>query len=82
MCDVLCWRMVLVYVLLVFSLVGVVVFLLLFILVVVWLSLYWWDLLGLLCYVGLINWWLVLIDFGFVDLLVVIVVFVVIVVLV
>ena len=47
------------------SLFGVVAFLLLPILVVVWLSLYRWDLLGPLRYVGLANWRSVLADSGF-----------------
>ncbi len=53
------------YALLAPSLFGVVAFLLLPILVVVWLSLYRWDLLGPLHYVGLANWRSVLTDAGF-----------------
>ncbi|OBG22742.1 carbohydrate ABC transporter permease [Mycobacterium sp. 852002-51057_SCH5723018] len=53
------------YALLAPSLFGVVAFLLLPILVVVWLSLYRWDLLGPLRYVGLANWRSVLTDRGF-----------------
>lgn len=53
------------YALLAPSLFGVVAFLLLPILVVIWLSLYRWDLLGSLRYVGLANWRSVLADPGF-----------------
>ena len=53
------------YALLAPSLFGVLAFLLLPILVVVWLSLYRWDLLGPLRYVGLANWRSVLADSGF-----------------
>lgn len=56
---------VLAYGLLAPSLFGVVTFLLLPILVVIWLSLYRWDLLGPLRYVGLANWRSVLTDTGF-----------------
>ena len=58
------------------SLFGVVAFLLLPILVVVWLSLYRWDLLGPLRYVGLANWRAVLADAGFGNSLIVTAVFV------
>jgi multiple sugar transport system permease protein len=58
------------------SLFGVVAFLLLPILVVVWLSLYRWDLLGPLRYVGLANWRAVLADSGFGNSLIVTAVFV------
>jgi multiple sugar transport system permease protein len=58
------------------SLFGVVAFLLLPILVVVWLSLYRWDLLGPLRYVGLANWRSVLADSGFGNSLIVTAVFV------
>jgi multiple sugar transport system permease protein len=68
------------YVLLAPSLFGVVAFLLLPILVVVWLSLYRWDLLGPLRYVGLANWRSVLADSGFGNSLVVTAAFVAIVV--
>jgi multiple sugar transport system permease protein len=68
------------YALLAPSLFGVVAFLLLPILVVVWLSLYRWDLLGPLRYVGLANWRSVLADAGFVNSLIVTAVFVAIVV--
>ena len=47
------------------SLFGVVCFLLLPMLVVVWLSLHRWDLLGPIRYVGLDNWRSVLTDPGF-----------------
>lgn len=57
-----------------------VAFLLLPILVVVWLSLYRWDLLGPLRYVGLANWRSVLVDSDFGDSLVVTAIFVAIVV--
>src|SRR6201993_5047729 len=53
------------YALLAPSLFGVIAFLLLPILVVIWLSLYRWDLLGPLRYVGLANWRSVLADSGF-----------------
>lgn len=62
------------------SLFGVVAFLLLPILVVVWLSLYRWDLLGPLHYVGLANWRSVLHDGDFGDSLLVTAGFVVLVV--
>src|ERR1700748_1336466 len=62
------------------SLFGVVAFLLLPILVVIWLSLYKWDLLGPLRYVGLDNWRSVLVDADFVNSLVVTTIFVAIVV--
>jgi multiple sugar transport system permease protein len=68
------------YALLAPSLFGVVAFLLLPILVVVWLSLYRWDLLGPLRYVGLANWRAVLADADFGNSLIVTAVFVVIVV--
>jgi multiple sugar transport system permease protein len=68
------------YALLAPSLFGVLVFLLLPILVVIWLSLYRWDLLGPLRYVGLENWRSVLVDAGFVNSLVVTTIFVAIVV--
>jgi multiple sugar transport system permease protein len=68
------------YALLAPSLFGVVAFLLLPILVVVWLSLYRWDLLGPLRYVGLANWRSVLADPGFGNSLIVTAVFVAIVV--
>jgi len=58
------------------SLFGVLAFLLLPILVVVWLSLYRWDLLGPLRYVGLANWRSVLADSGFGNSLIVTAVFV------
>ena len=58
------------------SLFGVVAFLLLPILIVVWLSLYRWDLLGPLRYVGLANWRSVLADSGFGNSLIVTAVFV------
>ena len=58
------------------SLFGVVAFLLLPILVVIWLSLYRWDLLGPLRYVGLANWRSVLADPGFGNSLIVTAVFV------
>lgn len=53
------------YALLAPSLFGVVCFLLLPMLVVVWLSLHRWDLLGPIRYVGLDNWRSVLTDSGF-----------------
>ncbi|OBG32884.1 sugar ABC transporter permease [Mycobacterium alsense] len=68
------------YALLAPSLFGVVAFLLLPILVVIWLSLYRWDLLGPLRYVGLANWRSVLDDPGFGNSLVVTAAFVAIVV--
>jgi multiple sugar transport system permease protein len=68
------------YALLAPSLFGVVAFLLLPILVVLWLSLYRWDLLGPLHYVGLTNWRSVLTDAGFGESLMVTAVFVAIVV--
>ena len=68
------------YALLAPSLFGVVAFLLLPILVVVWLSLYRWDLLGPLRYVGLANWRSVLTDSDFGNSLVVTALFVAIVV--
>ena len=68
------------YALLAPSLFGVAAFLLLPILVVVWLSLYRWDLLGPLRYVGLANWRSVLTDPGFGNSLIVTAVFVAIVV--
>lgn len=68
------------YALLAPSLFGVVAFLLLPILVVVWLSLYRWDLLGPLRYVGLANWRSVLSDSGFANSLLVTAAFVAIVV--
>ncbi len=71
---------VLAYGLLAPSLFGVVTFLLLPILVVVWLSLYRWDLLGPLHYVGLANWRSVLADSDFGNSLIVTAIFVAIVV--
>jgi multiple sugar transport system permease protein len=68
------------YALLAPSLFGVLAFLLLPILVVIWLSLYRWDLLGPLRYVGLANWRSVLADADFVNSLVVTTIFVAIVV--
>ena len=68
------------YALLAPSLFGVLAFLLLPILVVIWLSLYRWDLLGPLRYVGLANWRSVLADSGFSNSLIVTTVFVAIVV--
>ncbi|AKS33500.1 carbohydrate ABC transporter permease [Mycolicibacterium goodii] len=53
------------------SLFGVVTFLLLPMLVVVWLSLHRWDLLGPIEYVGLANWTSVLTDAAFAESLVV-----------
>ncbi|QNI07671.1 sugar ABC transporter permease [Mycobacterium kubicae] len=64
------------YALLAPSLFGVVAFLLLPILVVVWLSLYRWDLLGPLHYVGLANWKSVLTDGTFANSLLVTALFV------
>lgn len=71
---------VLAYGLLAPSLFGVVTFLLLPILVVVWLSLYRWDLLGPLRFVGLANWRSVLADTEFGNSLIVTALFVAIVV--
>ena len=68
------------YALLAPSLFGVLAFLLLPILVVIWLSVYRWDLLGPLRYVGLANWRSVLADADFVNSLVVTTIFVAIVV--
>src|SRR5271168_2761715 len=68
------------YALLAPSLFGVLAFLLLPILVVIWLSLYRWDLLGPLRYVGLANWRSVLADSGFGNSLIVTAIFVAIVV--
>lgn len=68
------------YALLAPSLFGVVAFLLLPILVVIWLSLYRWDLLGPLRYVGLANWRSVLADHTFANSLIVTALFVAIVV--
>jgi multiple sugar transport system permease protein len=68
------------YALLAPSLFGVVAFLLLPILVVIWLSLYRWDLLSPLRYVGLANWRSVLTDSGFGNSLIVTAIFVAIVV--
>jgi multiple sugar transport system permease protein len=68
------------YALLAPSMFGVLAFLLLPILVVIWLSLYRWDLLGPLRYVGLANWRSVLVDADFVNSLVVTALFVAIVV--
>ncbi|OCB27892.1 sugar ABC transporter permease [Mycobacterium malmoense] len=68
------------YALLAPSLFGVVAFLLLPILVVMWLSLYRWDLLGPLHYVGLSNWRSVLTDRNFANSLIVTALFVAIVV--
>ena len=62
------------------SLFGVVTFLLLPILVVIWLSLYRWDLLGPLRFVGLDNWRSVLVDSNFGNSLIVTAIFVAIVV--
>ncbi len=62
------------------SLFGVVTFLLLPILVVIWLSLYRWDLLGPLRFVGLDNWRSVLVDSDFGNSLIVTAIFVAIVV--
>ncbi len=64
------------YALLAPSLFGVVTFLLLPMLVVVWLSLHRWDLLGPIEYVGLDNWRAVLTDSSFGNSLVVTVAFV------
>jgi multiple sugar transport system permease protein len=68
------------YALLAPSLFGVVAFLLLPIVVVIWLSLYRWDLLGPLHYIGLDNWQSVFADADFGKSLIVTVVFVAIVV--
>src|SRR5271168_4603187 len=68
------------YALLAPSLFGVFTFLLLPLLVVIWLSLYRWDLLGPLRYVGMANWRSVLADSGFVNSLIVTAIFVAIVV--
>src|SRR5581483_4199997 len=68
------------YALLAPSLFGVLAFLLLPILVVLWLSLCRWDLLGPLHFVGLSNWRSVLTDPGFGNSLLVTMVFVAIVV--
>ncbi|MBY0440561.1 MAG: sugar ABC transporter permease [Mycobacteriaceae bacterium] len=68
------------YALLAPSLFGVIAFLLLPILVVVWLSLYRWNLLGPLEYVGLANWRAVLTDSTFGSSLLVTAIFVAIVV--
>ncbi|OBH95454.1 carbohydrate ABC transporter permease [Mycobacterium sp. E2733] len=68
------------YALLAPSLFGVATFLLLPILVVIWLSLYRWDLLGPLHYVGLANWRSVLTDRNFANSLIVTALFVAIVV--
>jgi multiple sugar transport system permease protein len=68
------------YALLAPSLFGVVAFLLLPIVVVIWLSLYRWDLLGPLHYIGLDNWRSVFADADFGNSLIVTVVFVAIVV--
>ena len=68
------------YALLAPSLFGVLAFLLLPILVVIWLSLYRWDLLGPLRYVGLSNWRSVLTDRNFANSLIVTALFVAIVV--
>lgn len=64
------------YALLAPSMFGVVTFLLLPILVVIWLSLYRWDLLGPLHYVGLANWRSVLSDGNFANSLMVTALFV------
>ena len=64
------------YTLLAPSLFGVVTFLLLPMLVVLWLSLFRWDLLGPMHYVGLANWRAVLTDSSFATSLVVTVAFV------
>jgi len=64
------------YALLAPSLFGVVVFLLLPMLVVLWLSLHRWDLLGPMEYVGLANWGSVLTDSSFATSLVVTAVFI------
>ena len=64
------------YLLLSPSLFGVVVFLLLPMLVVLWLSVYRWDLLGPMQYVGLANWRSVLSDSSFAKSLLVTVLFI------
>ena len=64
------------YTLLAPSLFGVVVFLLLPMLVVLWLSVYRWDLLGPMQYVGLANWRSVLTDLSFAKSLLVTVLFI------
>jgi multiple sugar transport system permease protein len=64
------------YVLLAPSLFGVVMFMLLPMLVVLWLSLHRWDLLGPIRYVGLDNWQSVLTDRAFATSLVVTVLFI------
>ena len=64
------------YALLAPSLFGVVCFLLLPMLVVVWLSLHRWDLLSPIRYVGLENWRSVLTDSGFGNSLLVTLVFI------
>jgi len=64
------------YTLLVPSLFGVVTFMLLPMLVVLWLSLHRWDLLGPIRYVGLDNWQSVLTDRSFGMSLVVTVLFI------
>ena len=68
------------YALLAPSLFGVVTFLLLPMLVVIWLSVHRWDLLGPIHYVGLDNWRSVLTDSSFATSLLVTLIFVVIVV--
>lgn len=68
------------YALLAPSFFGVITFLVLPILVVVWLSLYRWDLLGPLRYIGFANWRSVLDDPGFASSLTVTAIFVAIVV--
>jgi multiple sugar transport system permease protein len=68
------------YALLAPSLFGVITFLLLPMLVVVWLSVHRWDLLGSIQYVGLDNWRSVLTDSSFATSLVVTALFIVIVV--
>ncbi|RFD25535.1 sugar ABC transporter permease [Mycobacterium uberis] len=68
------------YVLLAPSLLGVAVFLLLPIILALWLSMFRWDLLGPLHYVGLANWQSVLADGDFANSLIVTAVFVAIVV--
>jgi multiple sugar transport system permease protein len=68
------------YALLAPSLFGVFTFLLLPLLVVIWLSLYRWDLLGPLRYVGMATWQSVLADSGFLKSLIVTAIFVAIVV--
>jgi multiple sugar transport system permease protein len=64
------------YLLLTPSLFGVVVFLLLPMLVVLWLSVYRWDLLGPMQYVGFANWRSVLTDVSFAKSLLVTVLFI------